>query len=112
MATQKPESMQWDITQFDEWTSADFPTGMVGEETGNARFYKTGGWRSERPVWNKDNCKDCMLCWVSCPDAAIEVEDGKMTGINYDHCKGCGICAVECRFDALNMVSEHDHEEA
>ncbi|MBK5211549.1 MAG: 4Fe-4S binding protein [Coriobacteriia bacterium] len=101
--------MKWDITEFDSWNAQDFPEGMVGLEAGNAQFYATGGWRSIRPVWDAEACKDCMLCWINCPDSSIEVADGKMTGINYDHCKGCGVCVKECRFNALKMVSEHDH---
>ena len=106
MAT--PQQPKWDIENFDEWSSAEFPLGMTGVETGNGQYYRTGGWRSIRPVWDKEACKDCMLCWINCPDSAIDVEDGKMTGINLDHCKGCGVCVKECRFDALEMVSEHD----
>ena len=49
-----------------------------------------------RPVWNKEKCIHCLTCWIYCPDAAIVVKDGKMTGINYDYCKGCGICANVC----------------
>ena len=47
-----------------------------------------------------------MMCWVVCPDSSIEVEDGKMTGIDLEHCKGCGVCTHECKFDALSLVSE------
>lgn len=103
-------SEKWDISNFDHWDSTQFPLGMTGIEAGNSRDYVTGGWRSEKPVWTKDNCKHCMLCWINCPDSAIVVEGRKMTAINYGHCKGCGVCAVECRFDALHMVPEHSEE--
>ncbi|MFH1542050.1 MAG: 4Fe-4S binding protein [bacterium] len=77
---------------------------------GTAKDFKTGDWRSEKPIWNESNCTQCMICWVVCPDASINVKDGKMTGIDYDHCKGCGICAHECltRPDkrALSMEKE------
>ena len=71
---------------------------MFGDTVGagTAKEFKTGDWRSDRPVWNEKNCIHCMICWAVCPDAAIMVKDGKMTGINYDHCKGCGICNTEC----------------
>lgn len=103
-------SNTWDISNFDHWDASQFPTGMVGLEAGNSRDYVTGGWRSEKPVWTEENCKHCMLCWISCPDSSIIVENRKMTGINYQHCKGCGVCAVECKFDALHMVPEHAEE--
>ena len=102
--------MTWDISNSDHWNAQEFPPGMIGLEAGNATGYVTGGWRSVRPVWNAENCKQCMLCWMNCPDSSIVTEDGKMTGINFNHCKGCGICVKECRFDALKMVPEHSKE--
>lgn len=101
--------MKWDISDFDNWTSDQFPAGMVGK-AGTSADYVTGGWRSERPVWNHDNCKHCMLCWIVCPDAAIHITDKQMTGIDFNHCKGCGVCVTQCRFDALKMVPEHSEE--
>ena len=73
----------------------DLPDGDV-LKAGTAAQFKTGDWRSEKPIWTAENCIHCMICWVVCPDASIEVKDGKMTGIDYDHCKGCGICDHEC----------------
>ncbi|MEA3438298.1 MAG: 4Fe-4S dicluster-binding protein [Thermodesulfobacteriota bacterium] len=63
---------------------------------GTSSEFKTGDWRSQRPVFHKENCIHCLKCWVMCPDASIIVEDGKVVGYDYDHCKGCGICAYEC----------------
>ncbi len=63
---------------------------------GTALEFETGGWRSERPIWIPETCIQCMFCWISCPDSAVKVKDGKMTGFDYKYCKGCGICANEC----------------
>ncbi|NTU89336.1 MAG: 4Fe-4S binding protein [Actinobacteria bacterium] len=101
---------KWDVSNFDNWKSEDYPEGAICLEAGNSVQYLTGGWRSDRPVWDENACKHCMLCWMHCPDASIYVSDGKMTGIDYDHCKGCGICVHECRFDALKMIPEADAE--
>ncbi|MCL2807768.1 MAG: 4Fe-4S binding protein [Coriobacteriia bacterium] len=103
--TQKTRTYK-DVSNFDNWTSKDFAPGAVIVDPGNSALYITGGWRSNRPIWTKENCNDCMLCWVYCPDSSILVEDQKMIGIDLDHCKGCGVCAVECRFEALEMISE------
>ncbi len=83
------------------------PAGLI-LEAGNAEKYKTGGWRTYRPVWDEKKCINCLICWVNCPDSAILVKDGKVTGIDYDHCKGCGICAKECpsKIQAIKMVKE------
>ncbi|MCK4524621.1 4Fe-4S binding protein [candidate division WOR-3 bacterium] len=86
------------------WKEIDIAS--IINKPGSARDFKTGDWRSQKPVWNEDKCKQCLICWVYCPDSAITVKDEKMTGINLDYCKGCGICAVECPFKAIEMVEE------
>ena len=67
--------------------------------------FKTGDWRSFRPVIDQSKCVKCLICWVYCPDGAIEW-DGEKVSINYDFCKGCGICARECPRKAITMVEE------
>ena len=74
---------------------------------GNAREFKTGDWRSIRPVYLSEKCKQCGLCFPVCPDDAIPVkEDLKRTDFNFDYCKGCGICAKVCPFGAIEMKEE------
>ncbi len=66
-------------------------------EAGTAEKFETGSWRSERPIYHKDRCIQCMLCWVYCPDISILLDENKkVCGIDYKHCKGCGICSFEC----------------
>jgi pyruvate ferredoxin oxidoreductase delta subunit len=75
-------------------------------EPGTAKEYKTGSWRSKRPVVDKEKCINCMVCWMYCPDNSILVEKGEMKGFRLTHCKGCGICANQCPKDAIVMVEE------
>ena len=70
--------------------------GAVVLDAGSARKFKTGSWRSSRPKWIPENCIQCMLCWVYCPDMSIKTKDGKREQFDYDFCKGCGLCALEC----------------
>lgn len=88
-------------------TAKELPVGDI-LEAGTAVEFQTGSWRSNRPVWNAQKCIQCLSCWISCPDSAIMLKDGKVTGINYDHCKGCGICAAECpkKITAITMEVE------
>ena len=67
---------------------------------------ETGGWRVDRPVVDIAKCTHCMICWVFCPDASIEVNDGRFVGFDLVHCKGCGICARECPAKCIEMVVE------
>lgn len=104
--------VKYDVTTFEKWTPEDIPVGVVCPDAGNSVLYLTGGWRSNRPIWNQDNCKQCMLCWAYCPDSSILVKDGEMTGIDLDHCKGCGVCVTECKFGALDLIPETEAKEA
>ena len=105
--TKKKRTYQ-DVSDFNSWNSERFLLGGVIDDPGNSMLYYTGGWRSDRPEWNKENCNNCMLCWVHCPDSSILVSNQEMIGIDLDHCKGCGICVSECRFDALKLIQEPD----
>ncbi|HOM03472.1 MAG TPA: 4Fe-4S binding protein [Acetivibrio sp.] len=88
-------------------TWKDITPGGAIDSPGNAHLFRTGDWRSMKPVWNSEKCKQCLLCNPVCPDSSILVnEESKMTGIDYDHCKGCGICAKVCPFKAIDFVEE------
>jgi pyruvate ferredoxin oxidoreductase delta subunit len=96
--------MNKDIKKEKGWK--EIPPGGVIDTAGNSKDYYTGGWRTFRPVRDKQACIDCMICWIYCPDSAIEVKDGKLTKINYQHCKGCGICAKVCPKKCIEMVKD------
>ncbi len=86
--------------------------GSAIADAGNASDYVTGGWRTLRPRLN-ERCNDCLLCWFFCPDSAVVLNEGKVTGFDLNHCKGCGICAQVCppRLKAIDMVPEGGDEE-
>ena len=81
---------------------------------GNAREFKTGDWRSIKPIFisgswrtfkpilDKEKCIDCDNCIIFCPDSCVN----KQHDINYDYCKGCGVCAKVCPFKAIEMKEE------
>ena len=100
--------MKWDISKIDSWTADDFPMAAIIPESGNSKYYVTGGWRSERPIRDVGTCTECLLCWIQCPDSAILTEDEKLAADAFalDHCKGCGVCANVCPVEAIRMESE------
>ena len=74
---------------------------------GNAKEFKTGDWRSIRPAFLSDKCKQCGLCFPVCPEDAIPVnKDMLREDFNFDYCKGCGVCAKVCPFGAIEMKEE------
>ncbi|MDI6752330.1 MAG: 4Fe-4S binding protein [bacterium] len=86
----------------------ELPEAGLIIEPGSAAKYKTGSWRSRRPIWDKDKCTSCLSCWIYCPDSSIKIENQKVMGINLDYCKGCGICARVCppKVSAIKMNEE------
>jgi len=47
-------------------------------------------------------CNSCGICYLFCPDVAVDQVDGKFE-VNLDYCKGCGICVKECPAQAMVM---------
>ena len=85
----------------------DLTTGGTITDAANSLEFKTGDWRSIKPIFLSERCKQCGLCFPVCPDNAIPVgEDLKRKDFNYDYCKGCGVCANVCPFGAIEMKDE------
>lgn len=80
--------------------------GCVLTKPGSARQYRTGDWRSERPVWDHQRCIKCGICYLFCPEGCVkQTKEGYFEADLY-YCKGCGICARECWTEAIKMVEE------
>lgn len=85
----------------------EIPTiGAIIPEAGNSISYETGAWRSLRPIFDREKCIQCLLCWVYCPDCSILTENGEVTDIDLRYCKGCSICSQECPVGAITMIEE------
>lgn len=67
----------------------------------------TGGWRTERPVLDKEKCNYCGLCALYCPPQCMN-DMGDHYEPDLAYCKGCGICAHECPRKAISMEPEGD----
>ena len=91
-----------------EITWKELNVGCVIDEPGNAATYRTGDWRSQRPVYNKDRCIRCGTCYVFCPDMAIKIIQDWYIEHDFYYCKGCGICAEECPTGAIAMKDEEE----
>jgi 2-oxoacid:acceptor oxidoreductase, delta subunit, pyruvate/2-ketoisovalerate family len=91
-----------------DFTWRDMEVGNILTEPGSASLRKTGDWRSERPIMDKEKCNRCGLCWLYCPDAAMKPLDDGYYEPDLYHCKGCGICASVCKREAITMIEEEE----
>jgi len=108
MATKakKTKTAEKKLVTASQVTWRDVEIGGILTDAGSASLRRTGDWRSERPVLDKEKCNKCGLCWLHCPDAAVEqCEDGYYE-IKFYSCKGCGICAEICPKEAITMIEE------
>jgi len=81
------------------------PGGAV--ERASAEPVRTGGWRTGlRPEADLSRCVDCLLCWLYCPDSAVELDGTAFAGFDLTVCKGCEICAEMCPTGAIEMVAD------
>ena len=81
----------------------DLTEGLQIHEAATSKLFETGEWRTQTPIWDKEKCKQCLLCVPYCPDSSITVCEGKREEFDYNHCKGCGICVKACPFGAIEM---------
>ncbi len=89
-------------------TWKDLEIGAIVTEPGNASQYKTGDWRSQRPIFDNSKCNKCGLCYIFCPEGCIKQQADGYFKADLFYCKGCGICAEECPKDVITMVEEEE----
>ncbi len=85
----------------------DLPMGFTARP-GSTKNFKTGDWRSARPVLDREKCVYCGFCYIYCPDGVYQDmgEAEKYYKADLDYCKGCGVCAQECPKKCIQMVVE------
>lgn len=83
----------------------EFTIGAVIKDVGSTEKTKTGGWRAQRPIVNKEKCTKCGTCWMYCPDCSIVIKDDG-ADVDYDYCKGCLICVNVCPVKCIKGVKE------
>ena len=87
-------------------TYKEIPIGGMIEKAGSSADFKTGDWKTFKPVWNSEKCTHCMICPTLCPENCIPVEKGekiKRIETDLEYCKGCGICANVCPVKCIEM---------
>ena len=89
-------------------TWKDIEIGSTVTDAGSASRYKTGDWRSQKPIFDLEKCIKCGLCYIYCPEGCINQNAQGDFEADMYYCKGCGICARECPKDVITMVEEEE----
>jgi pyruvate ferredoxin oxidoreductase delta subunit len=89
----------------------EIPIGGMIIEAGSSAKFKTGDWKSYRPIWDKEKCTHCMICPAYCPEDCIPTKQGKRMETDLEYCKGCGICAEVCPVKCITMKEEGEFNE-
>ena len=51
----------------------DITEGNKIYEPATSREFNTGEWRTATPIFDKEKCRQCLLCAPVCPDCSIPV---------------------------------------
>ncbi len=79
--------------------------GGIIDKAKSSKNFKTGSWRTFKPVIDESKCIHCMHCVLNCPENCINItKEKKRSEINMDFCKGCSVCAKVCPVGAITMV--------
>lgn len=89
----------------------EWQTKKIGAVTTESSLkYKTGSWKTSKPVIDFTKCISCMMCVAYCPENTIKVKkvsnEVKLSHVDYSYCKGCGICANVCPVKCIKMEQE------
>jgi len=92
------------VAELKPWRQLPIAGAVTAGEAGQAL---TGDWRTTgRPWIDYARCVNCLLCWLHCPDSAIELDGTTLSGIDYAYCKGCELCVEVCPEGAIAMIEE------
>lgn len=81
--------------------------GGIIETAKSSRNFKTGTWRTFKPVIDESKCINCMQCVLNCPENCINItKDKKRGNVNMDYCKGCSVCAKVCPVKCIKMETD------
>ena len=86
---------------------------ILTAKPGSTTRYKTGGWRTLKPVVDHEVCIGCDTCYKVCPEGVCFPTGQKNSkGLNFydndlDFCKGCGLCAKHCPVNAIKMIKDY-----
>jgi len=105
-----------------EWGYENAPMGGINPRFGSTVTADLSPSRQGYiPLFIKERCINCGLCFSTCPDMVFQFAKGEYKGremmvnqgLDYYHCKGCLRCVDVCPVNALvrGVESEHPKKE-
>ena len=97
------------------WGYETQPPGGIIPEPGNTIWNDLSASRTGwMPVLHKEDCIQCGMCDLVCPDLCLVWGDGaedskyerELMGVDYRYCKGCLRCIESCPTGALRKEAE------
>ena len=101
-----------------EWGYDNAPIGGINPRFGNSVISDLSPSRQGYiPLFIKERCINCGLCFSACPDMVFQFAKGEYKGremmvnqgLDYYHCKGCLRCVDVCPVNALVRGVESEH---
>lgn len=103
-----------------EWGYENAPIGGINPRYGSTVVADLSPSRQGYiPLFIKERCINCGLCFSACPDMVFQFAKGEYNGremmvnqgLDYYHCKGCLRCVEVCPVNALVRGLEAEHPE-
>lgn len=115
--TGETESRKWEKTKAksQQWGYLTAPEGGINPNIGSTVIADLSPSRQGYiPVFLKEKCINCGLCFSACPDMVFQFKKGEFKGkemminqgLDYYHCKGCLRCVDVCPVNALISKKE------
>ena len=101
-----------------EWGYDNMPIGGINPRFGSSVIADLSPSRQGYiPLFIKERCINCGLCFSACPDMVFQFKKGEYKGremmvnqgLDYYHCKGCLRCVDVCPVNALVRGVEAEH---
>ena len=102
-----------------KWGYLTAPMGGINPDWGNSISTNLSHSRQGYiPLFIKEKCINCGLCFSACPDMVFQFVKGEYKGrsmmvnqgLDYEHCKGCLRCVDVCPVNALVRGVEAEQE--
>lgn len=118
MAEKNVDCDKADRNSKQEWGYDNMPIGGINPRFGSSVIADLSPSRQGYiPLFIKERCINCGLCFSACPDMVFQFKKGEYKGremmvnqgLDYYHCKGCLRCVDVCPVNALVRGVEAEH---